>query len=173
MPSPLWKRSVPFHNDETSDCALDLPPWKERDIKRPRWTARNPHERHEMFYWVIQQLEKLEVLDGTTPRGRAALGKLIGKKATRKLLAPSNTYRKDDHDVANSALNDAVATVRRIRQIWQDEYGQKNRHPDDGASAEEIAAYLFGVSERVDQVTSRSTKPSGGPRGKRKSILGK
>jgi len=65
----------------------------------------------------------------------------------------------------------AVDTVQNIRQIWQEEYGQKNRHPDDGPSAEEIAAYLFGVSESVDQVTSRSTKPSGGPRGRHKRKL--
>jgi hypothetical protein len=90
-------------NDEQHDCPADLPPWKARDIERPRWAARNPHERNEMFYWVIQQLEKREVLDATTPKGRAALGKLIGKKALRKLLAPSNTHRKDDHDVANWA----------------------------------------------------------------------
>jgi hypothetical protein len=154
-------------NDEEHDCPPDLPPWKARDITKPPWKAGNPRERLEMIYWVIQQLEKLETPDATTQKGRAALGKLIGKKALRKLLAPSNTYRKDDHDVANWALNAAVDTVPLIRQIWQDEYdGQKNRHPDDGASAEEIAAYLFDVN--INHVMSRSQKPSGGPRGKRK-----
>ncbi|MHC2318378.1 hypothetical protein ACVIHC_005424 [Bradyrhizobium diazoefficiens] len=157
---------IPLDNDEAHDCDPDLPPWKVRDIERPRWTARNPHERKEMIYWVIQQLEKLEVQDATTPKGRAALRRLIGKKALRKILAPSNTSRKDDQDVANWALNAAVDTVPLIRQLWQDEYGLKNRHRDDGASAEEIAAYLFDV--KIAHVISRSRKPSGGPRGKHK-----
>jgi hypothetical protein len=170
MARPLWRRSKPFHNDETRDLDPDYPPWKAREIKKPPWQARNPHERNEMFYWMIQKLDErardIDTIDATNPKGRAALGKLIGKKALRKLLAPSNTYRKDDQDVANWAVNAAVDTVPLIRQIWQDEYGRKNRRPDDGPSAEEIAAYLFGVSESVDQVTSRSTKPSGGPRGR-------
>jgi hypothetical protein len=60
-----------------------------------------------------------------------------------------------------------VDTVPLIRKIWQSEYNnQKNRHRNDGASAEEIAATLFGVD--IDRVISRSRKPSGGPRGKRK-----
>ena len=171
MARPLWKRSKLLHNDEARDCDPDLPPWKAREITRPPWKARNPHDRQEMIYRVIQQLEKREVLDAATPKGRAALGKLIGKKALRKLLAPSNAYRKDDHDVANSTLNDAVATVRLIRQIWKDEYGLKNRHPDDGAPAEEIAAYIFDVN--IDHVMPRSRKPSGGPRGTRKPTRGK
>jgi hypothetical protein len=166
MARPLWKRSKPFHNDEARNCDPDLPPWKAREITRPPWKASNPHDRQEMIYWMIQQLEKQEVLDGTTPARRAALRKRF--HLTRSLLPPEPPQQKNKRDdVANSALNAAVDTVRLIRQIWEDEFGLKNRHPDDGASAEEIAAILFDVN--IAHVMSRSRKPSGGPRGKRKA----
>jgi hypothetical protein len=147
------------------------PPWKARNIAKPPWKARDPRDREEMIYWVIQQLDKAKFLDCTDPAGRAALRKLLSKAELRKLLARSNASqnakKRERDDVANSALNAAVDTVRLIRQIWQDEYDRKNRHPDDGPSAEEIAAYLFDVN--IAHVTSRSRKPSGGPRGKPKA----
>jgi hypothetical protein len=34
----------------------------------------------------------------------------------------------------------AAADVRRMRAIWKQHYGRKNRRPDDGPSAEDIAA---------------------------------
>jgi hypothetical protein len=171
MGRPPWKRSKPFHTDDARDCDHDLPPWKEREITKPPWKTRDPHERNEMIYWMIQQLEKQEVLDGTTPEKRATLRKRF--HLARFLLPPEPPQQKyKPDDVTNSALNAAVDTVPLIRQIWQDEYeGRKNRHADDGASAEEIAAYLFGVN--IDHVIARARKPSGGPRGKRKPTRGK
>jgi hypothetical protein len=41
-------------------------------------------------------------------------------------------------------LNAAAADISRIRAIWQEHYGKKNR-PADQASAEEIAAELWDV----------------------------
>jgi hypothetical protein len=41
-----------------------------------------------------------------------------------------------------------VEDVRRIRQLWQKHYGKKNRHADDGPSAEEIAATRWEVKVR-------------------------
>jgi hypothetical protein len=166
MARPLWKRSVPFHNDEDRDCPADLPPWRAREITKPPWKARNLHDRQEMIYWVIQQLEKQEILYGTTREQRAALRKRF--HLTRRSLPPEPPQQKHKaDDVANSALNDAVHTVPFIRKLWRDKYkGHKNRLRNDGASAEEIAAYLFDVN--IAHVISRSRKPSGGPRGKRK-----
>jgi hypothetical protein len=154
-------------NDEDRDCPADLPPWKARKIDRPPWKACNPHDRQQMIYWTILQLEKIENIDATTPRGQRKLARLVGERELRKLLArgayrQQREQKRDVVDDSNDALNAAVYTVRQIRQIWQDEYGQKNRHADDGASAEEIAAYLFDVN--VDHVKSRSQKPSGGKR---------
>jgi hypothetical protein len=75
----------------------------------------------------------------------------------RFLLPPEPPQQKHKpDDVANSALNAAVDTVPLIRQLWQDEYGLKTRHPDDGASAEEIAAVqaFIGADARLPKEVS-------------------
>jgi hypothetical protein len=56
MARPGWKRSKPFHNDEARDCDHDLPPWKEREITKPPWKARNPHERLERDFCCRRNL---------------------------------------------------------------------------------------------------------------------
>jgi hypothetical protein len=43
------------------------------------------------------------------------------------------------------ALRAAVEDVPRIRALWQEHYGRKNRRPDDGPSAEQIAAERWDV----------------------------
>jgi hypothetical protein len=40
----------------------------------------------------------------------------------------------------------AAWDVQRIKRIWQDHYGRKNRHATDGPSANEIAAERHGVT---------------------------
>jgi hypothetical protein len=157
--------------------SLNLPPLK-ADIPRPPWKAGNPIERRAMIDWVVQQLEKREYvdfLDGVprlttwwvVPCNPNAGVKVRYSPSEIKLLRIlqqaagfSTSVKRDREDAANSALADAVDTVPLIRKIWQDEYeGRKNRTQDDGASAEEIAATLFGAN--LAHVLSRSRKPSG------------
>jgi hypothetical protein len=139
-----------------------------REIAKPPWTAGNARERRAMIDWVIWQLERLQyVEDGRltwlpepdnwnadirTVRGRPIRG-------FRHFAPIDSRDQKRWDNVANSALDDAVDTVPLIREIWLDEYGRKNRHANDGASAYEIAAILFDVDPA--HVASRSRKPSG------------
>jgi hypothetical protein len=49
-------------------------------------------------------------------------------------------------------LRSAAADVKAIRALWQREYGRKNRHPDDGPSAEQIAADRWGIDDVEDVI---------------------
>ena len=55
----------------------------------------------------------------------------------------------------------AAADVKRIRELWQVHYeGKKNRHPDDGPSAVQIAADRHGVSvEEVELKLKKFLRP--------------
>ena len=148
MARPGWNRSKPFHNDEASDCDHDLPPWKEREITKLPWKARNPHERLEMIYWMIQQLEKQEVLDGTTPEKRATLRKRF--HLARFLLPselPQQKHRPDD--VANSALNAAVDRRR-----------DEAREIDHFQSRENVVVRHLPLSENSCTSEPRPRSPS-------------
>jgi hypothetical protein len=136
---------------------------EQQQLTKPPWKARDPRERQQMIDWVIRQLEwYLERTDGITRLTR------LERSNMNCFYEPNQHYRgrpiHRNRDAANAALDDAVDTVPLIREIWQDEYGRKNRHPDD-VSAEEIAATLFAVN--IAHVISRSRKPSGGPRGRK------
>ena len=55
----------------------------------------------------------------------------------------------------------AIEDVRRIRTIWEREYGHKNRRRVDGPTAEEIAAEraeCLGEASRVAGVISRGAR---------------
>jgi hypothetical protein len=139
---------------------LNLPPLK-AETPRPSWKARNPSERQEMINWVIQQLEKAEYVD-ILADGTARLTTWWVIPDNPNAAPAQQTCRGRPILRKRDALTDAADTVPLIREIWRDDYGRKNRHRDDGASAEEIAATLFDVN--IDHVISRSRKPSGSKR---------
>jgi hypothetical protein len=47
------------------------------------------------------------------------------------------------------AIEMAARDVVRIRRLWEAEYGRKNRHSDDGPSAEWIASKRWKVNEEA------------------------
>jgi hypothetical protein len=82
------------------------------------------------------------------------------------LIDSSNTERRPTHRVLDAAW--AVEQLRDV--IWPKHFGKKNRHQDDGPSAEQIVAKWMRVS--VADI-KRWTKPSGTSRAERKNSRAK
>jgi hypothetical protein len=67
--------------------------------------------------------------------------------------------RKDQEIVffGRYSRSEVIDTVRRIRQIWRDEFGRVKRDPGFDDSAEKIASELHGLSEdEVQQIMKHS-----------------
>jgi hypothetical protein len=164
-------------------------------MAKPPWHARDQRERELMFQWVLDTgdrqvqadlVEAAEKFGKRLPewkaearrahaeyRGEIRAAEIGNIEPLRKRfpliakfinLPPGYKPKRRPKPISKAML--AARAVKFIRALWQREYGRKNRRPDDGQSALEIAARIFNVS--VSEI-AKKMKPSG-PSGKRKKV---
>jgi hypothetical protein len=155
-----------------------LPSWyvEKRKIppnELPRWLPRNDKERQRMHVWVNHELDLiLETEFERNQRVNRGDGWLNLCKVRARygdyeplrqrlpdfaefLNPPKGTKHIHSPKPPSAVLDpvrEAAKDVRRIRAIWQQHYGKKNRSAEEGPSAVQIAAERWTDKDGVQQV---------------------
>jgi hypothetical protein len=113
---------------------------------KPPWSSRDPRERKQMYDWVTKKL--------SLPTWRIKMNCHVDGKGEE---SPRSRGRPKQLPYA---VELAAEDVGRIRDLWQREYGKRNRRRDDGYSAVEIAAKAWAVSGVTeDAICARLKRP--------------
>jgi hypothetical protein len=155
-------------------------------LKLPPWTARNERERELMFEWVNRQLDRIADQDFIATQSKLAknfdvkkhfawvdaggpeieqadhgdiepLRKKLPQYARFLRLPKRQRGQRFSKMKSLDPVAEALADVKRIRRLWSEKFGKKNRHVDDGYTAEEIAARRWGI--RFESIIRRMKNP--------------
>lgn len=152
---------------------VGLPPWRgneqlmtrwinERldELKRNRLDAKAIKDRNAFIEWqnnLGPEIETAENDDDVEPLRAKILERLdlppdIAERVARCICLPKRRvgerrFRKFRREVV---INWAALDVDRIKMLWLDHYGHKNRLATDGVSAFQIAAARWTTRERLD-----------------------